>query len=136
MTSNGTGRDPAYAKLGDSLKHQLAFQKRWQRLSMLAYVSSTVGILFCSTAATVCAARQLSELASYFAAAATILVGLEKSMLFREKWRFHLGMATQLSVLAAQLDAGPVDVTKIVNDYSAILKSYASSLPIAARESA
>ena len=122
------------SKLAESLNYQLAFQRRWQRLSMLAYVSSTIGILFCSTIATLAAAKQLSELASYLAAATTILVGLEKSMLFREKWKFHLAIATRLSVLSAEIATGKISNTRVVDEYSTILRSYAESLPIAGRE--
>jgi hypothetical protein len=120
-------------KLAESLKTQLAFQRKWQRLSMIAYASSTVGILVCSTFASLAAAKQLSDLAAYLAAAATILVGLEKSMLFREKWKFHLAIATRLSVLSTAMDLGQLSLPKIVEEYSSILNSYADSLPIISR---
>ena len=118
----------------DGIKAQLVFQRKWQRLSMLAYVASTVSILFCSTAATLAAAKAWGDLAAYLAAATTVLVGLEKSMLFREKWKFHLGIATRLSVLLAELDARQITDNKMIEEFAAILKSYADGLPIAQRE--
>jgi hypothetical protein len=124
----------ADTRLAESLKSQLAFQKKWQRLSMLAYVTSTIGVLFCSTMAILAAAKQLNELAAYLSAATTILVGLEKSMLFREKWKFHLAIATRLSVLFAEIEAGQVADAKVIGEYSSILKAYADSLPIAGRD--
>jgi hypothetical protein len=80
------------------------------------------------------AAKQLNELAAYLSAATTILVGLEKSMLFREKWKFHLAIATRLSVLFAEIEAGQVADAKVIGEYSSILKAYADSLPIAGRD--
>jgi hypothetical protein len=124
----------ADTRLAESLKSQLEFQKKWQRLSMLAYVTSTIGVLFCSTMAILAAAKQLNELAAYLSAATTILVGLEKSMLFREKWKFHLAIATRLSVLFAEIEAGQVADAKVIGEYSSILKAYADSLPIAGRD--
>jgi hypothetical protein len=122
-------------KLMESVNCQLAFQRKWQRLSMLAYVLSTIGILFCSTLGTLAAARTWNELAAYLAAIATILVSVEKTMLFREKWKFHLAIATRLSVLLSHIEIGAFPEDKSLDEYSSILKQYADSLPIAARES-
>lgn len=101
---------------------------------MLAYVSSTVAILFCSTLATLAAAKEWTDLAAYLAAASTILIGLEKSMQFREKWKLHLAIATRLSVLEAELNTRQITDNKLVEEFSAVLRSYADSLPIAPRE--
>jgi hypothetical protein len=121
-------------KLISSLTSQLTFQRKWQRLSMAAYVSSTVAILCFSTVATLCAARQLTEAAAYLSAAVTVLVGLEKSLLFREKWKFHLVVATRLSVLLSEIDTGQIAGPKILEEYSSILKSYSEGLPIGIRD--
>jgi hypothetical protein len=43
------------------------------------------------------AARDNTQIAAALAAVSTILIGLEKSLLFREKWKFHLAIATRLS---------------------------------------
>jgi len=134
MTDTPTSATAIEPELLESIKSQFAFQKKWQRLSMVAYVSSTIGILFCSTLATLTAAKQWSDAAAYLAAATTILVSLEKSMLFREKWKFHLGFANRLSALLASIEAGMIDTAKVVTEYGSILKAYADTLPIAARE--
>jgi hypothetical protein len=134
MTDVGRNEDVIDTKFAESLKAQLAFQRKWQRLSMLAYVSSTILILVCSSLATLAAAKQMSDLAAYLAATATVLVALEKSMLFREKWKFHLAIATRLSVLSAEIETAQVPTAKIIEEYSLILRSYAESLPIAPRE--
>src|SRR5208283_3442361 len=71
---------------------QLRFQKRWRLLSMGFYVVTTIGTLLCSAGATYLAASGSSHVAAILSAIATVLVGTEKSMLFREKWKFHLLM--------------------------------------------
>jgi hypothetical protein len=136
MTDVQVQKPDSEGRISQSLTAQLAFQRRWQRLSAFAYVSSTVGVLFCSTGATLAAAQNMSELAAYLAAAATILIGLEKSMLFREKWKFHLAVATRLSVLSIEMEAGVIAREKVIEQYSAILGMYSEGLPIANRENA
>src|SRR4051794_16628963 len=81
--------------LAELIAQSLTFQRKWQRLSMVAYVVSTVGVLICTTGGTYAAAQENAKVAAVLAAVATILIGLEKSLLFREKWKFHLGMATR-----------------------------------------
>ena len=85
--------------LEQDLVTQLRFQRRWRILSMSAYVLTTVGALVCSVGATYfAAAGSVPNVAAILAAITTILVGIEKSLLFREKWKFHLLMFTKLNV--------------------------------------
>jgi hypothetical protein len=37
--------------LAELIAQSLTFQRKWQRLSMVAYVVSTVGVLICTTGA-------------------------------------------------------------------------------------
>lgn len=66
------------------LQQQLKFQRRWQLLAMTFYVTSTVGTLLSTSAAAVLAAMHYDRSAAILAAVATVLVGVEKSLLFRE----------------------------------------------------
>jgi len=120
--------------LGELVTQSLAFQRKWQRLSMTAYVVSTVGVLFCTTGGTYAAARDNPQIAAALAAVCTILIGLEKSLLFREKWKFHLAIATRLSILQTTLRLAGADTKALADEYAAILDSYANSIPIAGRE--
>jgi|SoiMethySBSTD1v2_1073268.scaffolds.fasta_scaffold00995_6 hypothetical protein len=120
--------------LGELVAQSLAFQRKWQRLSMTAYTVSTVGILFCTTGGTYAAASNNSQIAAALAAVSTILIGLEKSLLFREKWKFHLAIATRLSILQTKLRFAGADTKALGDEYAAILDSYANSIPIAGRE--
>jgi hypothetical protein len=116
--------------ISDSLK----FQRKWQRLSMGAYVASTTGMLLCTTAGTYAAARDYAQLAALLAATAAVLIGLEKSLLFREKWKFHLAIATRLFILQTKLKLEGGDPAAIAMEYASILDNYANSIPISGRE--
>jgi hypothetical protein len=120
--------------LEKDLADQLRFQRRWRILSMTAYVGTTVGTLICSSAATYFAAIGVSKIAAVLAALTTILVGIEKSLLFREKWKFHLLMYTKLNVLRAKFLLSRLTPTEASDEFAGIMTMYASELPMAARE--
>jgi hypothetical protein len=125
----------AQANLEEDLAAQLRFQRRWRILSMCAYVVTTIGTLVCSAGATYYAAGGRSpNVAAILAAIATILVGTEKSLLFREKWKFHLLMYTKLNVLRAKLLLARLTAEQASDEFAAIMTLYASELPMAARE--
>jgi hypothetical protein len=121
--------------LEQDLAAQLRFQRRWRILSMCSYVVTTIGTLVCSASATYFAAGGRSpNVAAILAAMATILVGTEKSLLFREKWKFHLLMYTKLNVLRAKLVLARLTPEDASDEYATIMTLYASELPMAARE--
>ncbi|QQO15213.1 hypothetical protein JJB99_03215 [Bradyrhizobium diazoefficiens] len=126
----------AYSTLLADLASQLAFQKRWRILSMSAYVLTTVGTLICSAGATYFAASGASKVAAILAGIATVLVGTEKSLLFREKWKFHLLMYTKLNVFRTKLLLGRIAQDQASDEYGTLMMMYASELPMAAREQA
>lgn len=115
------------------LKEQLRFQRRWQLLSMTFYVTSTVGTLVCTSAAGVLAAMHYDTSAAILAAVATVLVGVEKSLLFREKWKFHLTTRTSLELLQTEIVTKGLDKDSAGTRLGEILESYASNLPVEAR---
>ena len=82
---------------------QLKFQRRWQLLSMTLYVAATIGTLLSTSAAGVLAAMRYDKAAAILAALSTVLIGVEKSLLFREKWRFHLTIRTKLELLQTEV---------------------------------
>jgi hypothetical protein len=135
--TDGNNRSKQFAdtNLEDGLTIQLRFQRRWRILSMCAYVVTTIGTLVCSSGATYFAAGGKSpNFAAALAAVATILVGAEKSLLFREKWKFHLLMYTKLNVLRSKLLLARLTPEQAADEYAAIMASYAAELPMAARE--
>ncbi len=121
--------------LQSDIAAQMRFQRRWRTIAMCAYVTTTIGTLVCSTGATYFAAGGLSpNRAAIVAAIATILVGSEKSLLFREKWKFHLLMFTKLNALRAKVALDQLSVAGGTEEFTNIMTLYASELPMAARE--
>lgn len=113
---------------------QLKFQRRWQLISMTLYVAATIGTLLCTSAAGVLAAMRYDRAAAILAAISTVLIGIEKSMLFREKWRFHLTIRTKIELLQTEIVTQNLDAETAGQRYGEILESYALNLPVEARE--
>jgi hypothetical protein len=128
-------RKPRPDVFENDLDEQLNFQHRWRVLSMGAYVVTTVGMLVCSAGATYYAASGVSSTAAVLSAVATVLVGTEKSLLFREKWKFHLLMYTRLNVLRAKQRLGAIPHDEAADQLASIMTEYAAELPMAGRES-
>ena len=72
--------------------------------------------------------------AAFFAAAATILLSIEKSMLFREKWKHHLSMYASLSAIKIEYDIAKVSDNEVLTRIENILDKYSSDLPIESRK--
>jgi hypothetical protein len=115
------------------LQNQVIFQRRWQTISMSLYFFTTTATLLCTAGATLVAAQGFNEVAAYLSAAAVFLIGTEKSLLFRERWKFHLRVYTQLLVLSNDFEIGKVDLNKTSDLYGDVLKSYAEALPVETR---
>jgi hypothetical protein len=116
-----------------SIAGQLKFQRRWQLLSMTFYVTATVGTLLGTSAAGLLAAMHHDTAAAILAAASTVLVGTEKSLLFREKWRFHLGMRTKLELLQSAIITEGLDAAAAGKRFGELMEGYAANLPVEAR---
>jgi sulfite exporter TauE/SafE len=121
-------------QLEQEVKAQLRFQRRWRLISMSAYVITTVGTILCTVGATFFAVKGLTDLAAILSGIATISVGIEKSLLFREKWKFHLLMHTKLNVLQARMLLGRLTIVEAADEFAAIMGEYAAELPMSARE--
>lgn len=122
--------------LGDITKAiagQLRFQRRWQLISMTFYVTLTVGTLLCTSAAGLLAAMHQDLASAILAGVSTVLVGTEKSLLFREKWRFHLTVRTKLELLQSEIIAEGLDAPGAGKRLGDIMKDYAANLPVEAR---
>ncbi len=126
--------DRPHDALERDLTDQIKFQRKWHTLSMLAYAVTTTGMLVCSATATLMAARGWAQAAAATSATATVMIGIEKSFLFREKWKFHLAMHTKLTLLKAHLDWGSWSIEEASKEFSQIMSSYAAELPMAPRE--
>jgi hypothetical protein len=115
------------------IEAKLVFQVKWKRIMSAAYFTTTaLGLVF-SAAATVVAGVGYSLGASILAGSATALFGLEKALLFREKWTHHLNSAMQLEALKIEYQYGTLDATKTSQRLAEILTSYAARLPVTPR---
>jgi len=132
--SVNSSAEKQYRSLETDLASQLKFQQRWRVISMSAYVVTTIGTLVCTAGGTYYAASGASKLAAILAAIATILVGVEKSLLFREKWKFHLLMYTKLNALRAKFLLSRLTPAEASDEFTSIMTLYASELPMSARE--
>lgn len=121
------------ADVNKSIAAQLRFQRRWQIMSMTLYVTATVGTLLCTSAAGLLAAMHHDEAAAILAGISTVLVGTEKSLLFREKWRFHLTMRTKLELLQAAMVIQGLDAVTAGRRLGEIMEDYSVNLPVEAR---
>jgi len=92
-----------------------------------------VGTLLCTSAAGVLAAMHYDRIAAVLAAVATVLAGVENSLLFREKWKFHLTTRTSLELLQTEIVTMGLDAASTGAKLGEILESYASNLPVEAR---
>jgi hypothetical protein len=119
--------------INKSISDQLKFQRRWQLLSMTFYVVATVGTLVCTSAAGLLAAMHKDQAAAIFAGVSTVLVGTEKSLLFREKWRFHLAVRTKLELLQTAIVTEGLDAVAAGKQLGGIMELYANNLPLEAR---
>jgi len=116
------------------IEGQLAFQVKWKRIMSGAYFTTAALGIGTSAAATVMAGAGDSLGASILAGGATALFGLEKALLFREKWTHHLNSAMQLEALKIEHQYGGLDGAKTSQRFAEILTTYAIRLPIAAQE--
>src|SRR5438270_12581748 len=103
------------------LEQEIVFQRKWKRLTMAAYVITTFGTIISTTSATVCAALSRSTEAAILAATATIFISVEKSMMFREKWRLHLTIYTRLRNLQRSVTLKAIDEQAALTRMGSIL---------------
>lgn len=118
----------------NTIQKMLRFQRKWRSITMLFYVVTTVGTILCSTGATIFGALDLGQQAAILAAIATVFVSTEKSFLFREKWKLHLTIESQLRSIKLEYDTQQCDINEIVDKLQAIMAKYSKELPFAPGE--
>jgi hypothetical protein len=116
------------------LEIALSRQHRWRRIMSVSYFTSTALAIICSGAATIVAGLGNSVDAANLAGVATILFGLEKAMLFREKWTHHLGISAQLQALRYRYLFGDTSDAEAAAGMGEIISNYAINLPVAPGE--
>jgi hypothetical protein len=79
-------------------------------------------------------ARDQGQISAILAAVTTIAIGVEKSLLFRERWKAHLRIVTQLTNLQIGVQLSHINLKEAAAELGKILNLYAETLPIEARE--
>jgi hypothetical protein len=92
---NVTNNDSILSELDKEIRHQ----RTWRNIMSVCYFSSSALAIALSGSASVVAGLGHSAEAAMLAASATILLGVEKTLMFREKWLFHLSSQAQLHIL-------------------------------------
>jgi hypothetical protein len=118
----------------NALSRMLKFQRKWRSITMLFYVVTTVGTILCSTGATILGALDMGQQAAILAAVATIFVSTEKSFLFREKWKLHLTIESQLRGIKLEYDTQQSDIKETVEKLQSAMEKYSTELPFAPGE--
>lgn len=119
--------------LMQDLDNRLAHQNKWRYITSGAYFGTTASAIICSGSATVVAALGSAKYAAILAGATTILLGLEKAMMFREKWAHHLRIWARLDSLRLQYLHGSLDDEIVAQRLGTIVEEYSVSLPIEER---
>ena len=127
--------EPVAASVLTSINRQLDFHGRWKSVTMITYAVTSVGMRACSAAAILFAALNHGLTAAVLSAITTVLAGTEKTLLFREKWKLHLGVYTAYQNLELDVRAGAVDVNEALVQMKRIAEAYAADLPIETRVS-
>lgn len=123
-------------ELAAEIDAQIAHQVRWRRIMSGAYFTTAAMGIVASTAATIVAGLGHSSTAALLAGGATVAFGLEKALLFREKWTHHLNNAMQLKALKLRYLHGGMDPFAVTEQLASILTTYAEQLPISPRADA
>ena len=111
----------------------IRFQKKWQVLMMALYCFTTVGALLCGFTATILGALNYGVYASFFAGFGTVMITVEKSLMFREKWRLHLRINTALRNLKMDLLTDQIDIPRAIERLKETLERYVADLPFETR---
>ena len=120
-------------ELAAEIEEHISHQVRWRRVMSVAYFTTAAAGITTSAAATVVAALGHSTEAALLAAAATVALGLEKALLFREKWTHHLNNAMRLEALKVRYVHGGLAPSDASRELAGILTTYAEQLPITPR---
>lgn len=117
----------------EELDKEIAHQNLWRKIMSITYfVISGAAIIFSGTA-TIFAGLQQATYAAWLAGIATVLFGLEKSMLFREKWMHHLTTVSQLTALRLSYLYGQLNQQEVSERMGQLLTEYAAGLPVSQR---
>jgi predicted LPLAT superfamily acyltransferase len=80
------------------------------------------------------AALDYAKSAAVLAGLGTVLVSLEKSLLFRERWRLHIRIETLLEGVDVDYRTGRISLEQATARYQSVMDDYAEQVPVRSRE--
>lgn len=121
-------------RLLQTIDRELTTQLTWRRIMSGAYFVTSATAIICAGGATVVSGMGYAGWGAILAGMATILLGIEKAMLFREKWSHHLVTHSKLESLRLQYLHTGLSEAEAANRMGAILTEYGANLPVSDRE--
>ena len=116
------------------LEKTIKFQRKWRVITMTLYIALSIIGVSCSGLATVLGAMSDNFYAGLFAGIATLVITVEKTLLFREKWQLHVTVATQLEGLRLDLITNSSTLKDVLDATKKVTEQYASELPVLPRD--
>lgn len=117
------------------LENQIKFQRYWKNLTLTFYVAMSVGAILCTSTASILAALKFSTQAAIVAAIATVFVTVETTFVFKDKWKHHLSILTELLNLKLELQLKHHNKEEIIEKIMKVQARYASEIPVLDRGS-
>lgn len=119
------------------LQGWLRFHRKWRILTMGAYATTTIISIVAATVGGIVAALDKSwssETAAALAGITAVALAIEKTLLFREKWRLHLTVMLELDAIELRCETDQINATEAVEKATKILNAYGHDLPIGTRD--
>ena len=118
----------------DDVDAEVKRHKKLRFVTASVYITATCVAITASAVAAILAAFGYGDAAAVSAGTATILMGIEKALLTREKWRVHLSVITALKNVRLKLVAGALKPAEAAEVVCGIRMGYAGELPIGDRD--
>lgn len=120
-------------RLLQTIDGELATQLKWRRIMSGAYFVTSAVAIMSAGAATVVAGMGYAEMGAVLAGTATVLLGMEKAMLFREKWSHHLSTHARLESLRLEYLHAGLSEAETAKHMGKIVTDYGTNLPVSER---
>jgi hypothetical protein len=128
--NNNNKKELIMQHLGKCISHQ----SKWRKIHTLLFALFAAGTVICSTSASVLAALKVSEIAAILAGAATVMVSIDKSMMFRERYKHHLKTLTLLENIKVLFEVEQLSLEEASQKMKKIMEEYSSEMPLEARK--
>ena len=120
-------QEPTQRLLAD-IDEMLSPQVKWRSIMSISYFLMAVLAIGTSAAATIFSGLGMADWATISAAAATALLGMEKTLLLRERWNHHVRTAASLTSVRLQVDYNELKADEAIKKLANINRDYADGM--------